>query len=133
MPKSLVEKTIQNTDRSAPVYLPRRIRVSSYRSYRLRDVRPCLVRNPHQAPYQLANGPVALGFVRVKLLELQTGVDGVLPPEQAPNSATVFSANAGCEIVRGPTSKSITKRQPPYRLNSPRLVIGTSRFGSSLN
>lgn len=64
------------------------------------------------------------------LLEPQTGWEGVLLPEQTPNVALVFSAKAWCEIVTVPASKYLTKRQPAYHLNSPRLLIGTSRFRS---
>lgn len=64
------------TNRCSPVYLPPRIHVSSYCPYRVCDVLPCLVRKPRQTPHQLAKESVALGFVRVELLELQAGWEG---------------------------------------------------------
>ena len=124
----------QNTNRSPPVYLPGRIRVSSFRSYHVSDVRLVLVRKPHQARHQLAKGPDVLGLVRVGLLELQTGWEwGSSTKANTKHCCRSVFGESMLRIVKAPASKTLIKRQPAYHLNSPRLLTATSRFRSSQN
>ena len=62
------------------MHLPRLILVPRYSSHRIYNIRSCLVRKPHQAPYQLAKRLITHGFNLVEFLELQTGPMRVIPP-----------------------------------------------------